>query len=430
MPCPRLLLALCLVFAACAPAASDLDVSAGPQRSSASRSVLRSEAVPPTTSPPPTSGVRVFPDDLDAMAFQLTESLPDGTGAGGGDPEDPADPGQPVTTLRGPTDGSTALYRGVVASLDPSEQVIQPVAGAPLATAGVMPLTGLPGQVPDRPAIVVKIDNSPPARPQSGLNAADVVVEEEVEGGLTRFAAIFHSRTSTVGPVRSGRTTDLGVLASLGQPLFVYSGANSVTDSLIRRQDYIQNRSFDTSSGFWRSPNRRAPSNLYTELDRHWETAEGAAPPAMFEFRTDIDDGGDRSGGDPGEVEQITVRFRANRVTWEWAGAAWLRRQGGEPHLEADGDQVSAANVLVMEANEVSTGMVDGAGSPVPEFVLVGTGPVTVFTGGRQIDGTWTRPTLDSVATITDARGNAIPLTPGRTWIEVLPADTDRLEVE
>ena len=95
-------------------------------------------------------------------------------------------------------------------------------------------LTGLPGTVPDRPAAVVKIDNGGPARPQTGLNAADIVVEEEVEGGITRFAAVFHSTPSVVGPVRSGRTTDIGIINGLGSPLLLYSGANQVTDALPR----------------------------------------------------------------------------------------------------------------------------------------------------------------------------------------------------
>ena len=90
--------------------------------------------------------------------------------------------------------------------------------------------------------------------------------------------------------------------------------------------------------------------------------------------------------------------------------------------MTASGHQVSAANVVVIEADEIPSGMVDSSGANVPEFVFVGTGKATVFTAGRRIDGVWTRPTLRSVATLTTAEGSVIELTPGRTWIELIGA--------
>ena len=115
--------------------------------------------------------------------------------------------GAPVTTVGGGGGGDVAIYQGILGTLGRDDQVATPVAPAPTVGPGILPLTGLPGEVPGHPAAVVKIDNGSRARPQTGLNAADIVVEEEVEGGITRFAAIFHSTPSIVGPVRSGRTT-------------------------------------------------------------------------------------------------------------------------------------------------------------------------------------------------------------------------------
>ena len=336
------------------------------------------------------------------------------TGGSGGAPVTTTGAGQPVDPA--------SIYKGVLGSLGSDEVVTSAVVAPPQAPAGVQPLTGLAGDVPNSPAAVVKVDNGSRARPQTGLNAADIVVEEEVEGGITRFAAIFHSTESIVGPVRSGRTTDIGVLVSLGAPLLMYSGANEVTDALLLARTNIQNRNAGRSSGYWRNSSRRAPSNLYTDTAPHRASATGGPPPAQFAYR----DLATPSPGDP--VSSFTVAFRSNRAGWEWDGSAWLRSQGGRAHTVASGARVSAANVVVIETQKVDTGMVDSSGAEVPEFVFVGSGRATVFTDGKKITGTWTRPTLASVATLTTSDGAVIALTPGRTWIELIQADAGILQ--
>lgn len=330
--------------------------------------------------------------------------------------------GSTATTVGGGGGGDIAIYTGVLGRLGRDEVVVAARAPAPTVAAGHLPLTGLPGAVPNRPAAVVKVDNGRPARPQTGLNSADIVVEEEVEGGVTRFAAVFHSTSTAVGPVRSARTTDIGIINGFGSPLLLYSGANAVTDTLIRNQPTVQNRSAATSSGYWRSSSRRAPSNLYSDTASHWASATGGPPPAQFAYRSD----GDPIGGV--EDTALTVTYRASHAGWSWDGTQWLRTQGGAAHLTASGPQISAANVVVIEAREVPTGMVDSTGATVPEFVFVGEGKAAVFTAGRRIDGIWNRPTLASVATLTTADGAVIKLTPGRTWIELIRAGAGMLQ--
>jgi hypothetical protein len=400
--------ALCLVLAACSTSAATdgASTAGGP---AAEQDQVASPTISSTTVPfqeigavpPGGDGIATAPLSPEAVSPTTTELV-----------------GDPVTTINRGGGGDTSIYRGMLGALGPDEVVAPAVVDPPRLSSGVLPLTGQPGVVPFRPAAVVKIDNSPAARPQTGLNGADIVVEEEVEGGLTRFAAIFHSQSGVVGPVRSGRTTDIGVLASLGQPLLLYSGANLVTDTILRDLPNVQNRSFDTSSGYWRG-HGRAPSNLYSDTGSHWASAEGGPPPAQFAFRH----GGQEVDGLP--VSELSVAFRGNKVRWTWdeGGEQWLRHQGGSAHTVFSGDQVSAANVVVIEAREVATGMVDAAGSTVPEFVFVGTGSASVFTAGHQIDGIWTRPTVTSVATLTTPEGEVIELTPGRTWIELVRAD-------
>ncbi len=328
----------------------------------------------------------------------------------------------PVTTIEvAPGGDPDRIYRGVLGKLEPNQPVVAGAVVPPPSRFDVQPLTGLTGPVPNPPAAVVKIDNGTAAAPQTGLNAADIVIEEEVEGGVTRFAAVFHTTASIVGPVRSGRTTDLALVSSLGSPLLLYSGANQITEGILRSQPAIQNRSHDSSSGYWRDQLRRPPSNLYTDTAPHWASASGGPPRAQFHYRSPAE-------SVSGAVDkELTVAYGASAARWLWDGRQWLRWQRGLEHRLASGEQVSAANVVVIEAERVDTGMVDAAGGPVPEFVFVGTGRATVFTAGRRIDGTWTRPTLNSVATLTHRPGQPIELTPGRTWVQLVEAGGGQL---
>lgn len=336
------------------------------------------------------------------------------TTAGSGEP--------PVTTVVVSSGGDPdGIYRGQIGNLGLDQLVVPGVMAPPVAKPGTAPLTGLSAQVPDRPAAVVKIDNGSSAVPQQGLNAADIVIEEEVEGGVTRFAAIFHSTPSIVGPVRSGRTTDLSLISSLGEPLLIYSGANQITEGILRSNTDIQNRSHGSSSGYWRENSRTAPSNLFSDTAPHWASADGGSPQAQFAYR---------SADDPipgASDDELTISYGASSARWEWDGSQWLRWQRGAEHLVVSGEQVSAANVVVIEVERVATGMTDSSGGAVPEFPYVGTGRATVFTGGKRIEGTWTRPSLNSVATLTHGPGDAIELTPGRTWIQLIEADAGRL---
>ncbi len=363
------------------------------------------------------------PPDEETTSTTLAED-DDASSTGGAPSSGASSPisGSTATTVGGGGGVDVAIYTGVLGRLGRDEVVVAARAPAPAVAAGHLPLTGLPGAVPNRPAVVVKVDNGRPARPQTGLNSADIVVEEEVEGGVTRFAAVFHSTSTAVGPVRSARTTDIGIINGFGSPLLLYSGANAVTDTLIRNQPTVQNRSAATSSGYWRSSSRRAPSNLYSDTASHWGSATGGPPPAQFSYRND----GDPIGGV--DDTALTVTYRASHAGWSWDGTQWLRTQGGAAHLTASGPQISAANVVVIEAREVPTGMVDSTGATVPEFVFVGEGKAAVFSAGRRIDGIWNRPTLASVATLTTADGAVIKLTPGRTWIELIRAGAGMLQ--
>lgn len=309
------------------------------------------------------------------------------------------------------------LYQGQLGRLGPDEVVVVPVVDPPPSLpADVAPLTGLPTDpaLVARPALVVKIDNSPLARPQAGLIEADLVYEEIVEGGTTRFAAVLHSTDAPVGPVRSFRSTDIGFLAPLGEPLLSWSGANAVFAELLRRQAVVDRGT--SRAQYWRDRTRRSPHDLMSDtVALRGETA-GAAPPPHFVFRT----GDDVVGGTAREA--VDLRIGNAAISWRWNGVQWERWTGSTPHATTIGPVVTADNVILQRVEYVPSGLVDSEGAVVPEAKLVGTGAATILTAGTAVEAIWTRPTLRSVTTFTDVAGEHVALTPGRTWVLLVAA--------
>src|SRR4051812_3798942 len=214
------------------------------------------------------------------------------------------------------------------------------------------PLTGLPATdaaAAARPAMVVKIDNHPDARPQSGLDEADIVFEENVEH-LTRFAAVFQSNVADpVGPIRSGRTQDVALLGSLNSPMFVWSGGNRpVTDAIVA-SDLHQ---FSENSGLlFRIKDRRSPHNLYGNVsDIYAQVTPLYAPPPQpqFVYRAE----GESPVGE--DVAGVKVAMDGANVMWQWdpATGQFVRLTDDEPHKDALHDtQLSTTNVIVLSVD-------------------------------------------------------------------------------
>jgi hypothetical protein len=287
-------------------------------------------------------------------------------------------------------------------------------------TAGAAPLTGLPAG-PRRPAIVVKIENSPAARPQSGLGAADLVVEQLVEGGATRFAAFFQSvDPGTVGPVRSVRNVDAAI-AGPTRGVLAFSGGAKVALRVVARADLQLVAPGDVRGAFHRSSTRSAPHNLYLRVATVWGGVERAhaAPPAPYlPFGPAI-----TRGSTPART--ATLRFSAaERPVWTYDPAArrWLRGlTGGAPAVGADGRRLVADTVLVLRVQVRDAGYRDPAGNPVPESVFVGSGDATLLTAGRAVRGRWSKPAAGAALRLTTASGSRLMVPPGRVWVELLP---------
>ncbi|MDQ1438621.1 MAG: hypothetical protein QOK43_2250 [Acidimicrobiaceae bacterium] len=328
--------------------------------------------------------------------------------AGCGGDKKAAKPKVPITTSTAPT--TTAV----------------PPPGFP---AGAAPLTALPAkpELLHRPVLVVKIDNAPKARPQSGLLQADIVVEEKVEDGVTRFFTMFQSQDAgAVGPVRSARSTDITLVTPLNRPLFAYSGTNATFQKLISAAPLVDVGVNAAAGEYHREGGRPAPYNLFSTtpgLFGHAPAGAGAPPP-VFAYRPAGQPSANASATPLGHVH---IEYKGVHVTtvvdWTWDPAAqsWLRAQDGGPHKDSAGAQVSAKNVVVQFVDYVDTGQRDRSNTVVPEGKLIGTGEAWVFTDGKLVKGTWSKPTPEAVTSYVDPAGAPIGLTPGQTWVELPP---------
>jgi hypothetical protein len=285
----------------------------------------------------------------------------------------------------------------------------------------IAPLTGLPdpgGAALRRPALTVKIENTPEALPQWGIEQADVVYEEIVNGGITRLAAVFNSHAPLkVGPVRSVRPTDTQVVWPIGG-IFAYSGGaqyaiNSIETAPVKLID-------ETNAGtaMFRDLSLEAPHNLFAVAPELFTLGEsmGAAPtppPALFTYRSP-----DQQVSGP-KVNSFTVQFPSiYPVTWTWdtTTLSWDRTLFGMPDVTGTGVRESPKNVIVMYVNYEN-----GIGTMSSYADLQGSGSAEVFTDGHEIPGTWSRgPVKSDVIEYENAADQQIALTPGQTWVELL----------
>jgi hypothetical protein len=266
----------------------------------------------------------------------------------------------------------------------------------------------------------VKIDNVGEALPQSGVNNADVVVEELVEGGLTRLMAIFQcDKAKTVGPIRSLRISDADLLALLHGSVLGYSGANPKDmPPLIDHSDAVLISQDANPQYFYRSSAHVAPHNVYSSTKKILRAGIARrkslkAPKPLFSYGA-IDPAAKKA-------HVVSMSWPAASALWRWHKHEWLRTQGGSTDRLSDGSQISATNVVVMNVQIASTGLVDVAGSPSPEDVTIGHNRVWVARDGKIIKGVWHRKSVGARWTLRDKQGHIITLAPGRTWVELLP---------
>jgi hypothetical protein len=280
----------------------------------------------------------------------------------------------------------------------------------------VAPLTGLPAPADRqsallRPALGIKVDNHPDAIPQQGLNAADIVIEEKVEG-ISRLLTVFQSNDSAVGPVRSARFSDPDLLGLFGVPLFGWSGANDAVSSDVARAPWVINVNWDRfPGGYARRGVHAAPHNLYTNTATlYGKTQPGQAPPpTQFTY---LGVGQSNAGATPAPGASLRVGDTPSEWDWDPATSGWLRWEYGRRHSTEDAGQVNAANVVILETRYTG-------GSLTPTAVSVGGGQAWVLTGGSLVAGTWIRSGRNTTYSLIGTDGQPIKLASGRTWIEL-----------
>lgn len=288
------------------------------------------------------------------------------------------------------------------------------------------PITGLPvddATALNRRVLAVKIDNHPVARPQSGVQEAEAMMEVVVEGGLTRLIALFHhSDSEYVGPIRSARPSDAALIRPLGATIAISGGQAWVRAGINAiGVEYIS----DPRPGMFRISGRNSPHNLYGDTfelralaDRRGISDE--PPPAgLYEFGDLPDD------REPATTLDLTFSSRT-RVVWEWDGERYARTIDGSPSSwraeDGTGEQIAADTLVVIVGRFYTAAPPAGSGgSAVPATETVGTGRVFVFSGGEMVQGTWERDSAEDPFVFTTLEGDPLPVPPGVPWISIVP---------
>lgn len=261
--------------------------------------------------------------------------------------------------------------------------------------------------------LAVKIDNVPGARPQTGLDAADVVYAEQVEGGLSRLMAVFASTLpKAVGPVRSARESDLELLRQFHEPTLAFSGAQRRLLPLIDDAPLNPEPPGKVSGAWYRGAGKAAPHNLYLHPQRLVGSAPGeAALTTGFRF------GAAPTGGTP-ETSR-TVRFPSARFTFTWSAqrGRWLVAMDGTPTVTTDGTSVAPATVVIQYVKVRSSKYHDVLGNNSPYTESVGSGTAQVLRDGRAFDANWTRPDAADGTRFTAPDGTPMNFAQGQVWV-------------
>jgi hypothetical protein len=320
---------------------------------------------------------------------------------------------------------AAAAAIGLVASLVVvlGERGVPPAAPAPGRSAQLYsPFTGEPVKALG-PVLAVKIDNLAPARPQTGLGGADIVYVLPVEGGLSRFLAVFSSdNPPVIGPVRSAREDDLELLRQLGRPAFAYSGAQPQLLPVVERArtvDLYAGRA-PVASSYFRDLRRVAPHNLYARTSRLLAEAPGASRAHDIGFRFGPAPAGGRT------TASFPVSYPAASFTFRWSAQdgrslVWM---DGTPARAAEGGPLSAATVVI-QYTRVRTSRFLEAGARPPYAESTGAGTGVVLRGGKAYPVRWSRPDADGGTTFTTLSGQVMTFARGPVWVVLAAAPSE-----
>lgn len=297
----------------------------------------------------------------------------------------------------------------------------------PIGPPAVLTGVPVPAADADRPALAVKIENTAKARPQAGLEDADLVIEAQVEGGITRFLAVFQSTLpAEIGPIRSARLVDATLLPAL-DGLFLFSGGRSDVKAAVGGTALLLP---DGTEGTYRSSGRSAPSNLMADPVRVYAAAaerdpDVGPPPTWWTFDEEVPDGARDCADGSCDGTSIDVSMSAQNTSgWRYDAAegVYRREQNGTPQPTASGDPVGAANVVVIGSQLSRGGCCDTSGSPFVVIQTTGEGRAVVLRDGEWYEAMWSRASSEAPFEIT-VDGQPLPFKPGPTWLHLTPAE-------
>jgi hypothetical protein len=292
-------------------------------------------------------------------------------------------------------------------------------ASASVAADGASPLSGLPGGA-GNPVIMVKIDNVGPARPHTNISKADIVYVEQVEGGLTRIAALYNSSfPAKVGPVRSARISDLEILEQFDNPGFAYSGANKALLPKIAKKPLVRLGPSLNGAKYSRDSSRRIPHNLMLDLASTVKKAKGlgAVKDIGLTFAEAAPAGGKAT-------TTFKAQWPASSVSGKWNGSGWAIALDNKAQKDkGTGKAVVAQTVVVQLVTQTVSGYGDKFGGKTPLVKTVGAGKAFILRDGQRYDAEWSRPSGASGTSYT-VNGAALPFDIGQVWVLLVPNDS------
>lgn len=304
----------------------------------------------------------------------------------------------------------------------PIQRIVDDVTGQPEPCPLTGELRAGGRDAPDRPVLAVKVENTDDAYPLAGLERADVIYEEPVEGGITRFAALFQCRDAArAGPVRSARTTDPRILVQFSaEPLLAYSGAHPKVTADLEGSGVVSLTETSANQAYLRDDSRASPHNLFVSTKKLYRIAKETGadlsrPEALFLFDEEL----------PARSKprtSVSVAFSpSNVVGWVWSEDQWVRQLDGEPMLAESGIPIAVDNVVIQQVVVTLSDILDVTGSPSPDVKLVGKGRAWILRDGRLVVGRWRRASLGEPTVFETRAGEEIALSPGTTFVELVP---------
>jgi hypothetical protein len=271
----------------------------------------------------------------------------------------------------------------------------------------------------DGEILVVKIDDTVSSRPQIGIDRADVVYIEQVEGGLTRLAAVFSSEIPTlIGPVRSARISDIEILAQYGRVVFAYSGAQSKMLPVISAanlNDYGAQRQSPTI--YTRDESRTSPTNMVLRADLLLEKVRSDGREIAKSRSVGWNFGDLPTGGVAITGAKISWPAATYDLTWSAEEERWLISNNGIPNMSATGSQHGPTTFVIQIVEIMPSEYGDKFGGVTPYSKTVGTGTGFVLRDGKYFPATWSRPDELSGTTWQALDGSELAFARGQVWI-------------